>query len=118
VVPALLPRDVGGGSVDTERLEGKGDTQWNLDRILGALKQLEYMYSSRADDVGMYSGFIGPIWRCNLVCHTVESAKFIQGMARNKGLKAWVGEKSPFGERLVVLSLDLDTEDIERWERR
>lgn len=104
--------------MDTERTEGEGNPRWGLNEILGALKQVEYMYSSRADDVGMYSGFMGPIWRSNIICHTVELAKFIRGMAANKGLRAWVGEKSPFGERLVVLSLELTPEELSRWEKR
>lgn len=104
--------------MDTGRAEGEGNTAWSLNEILGALRALEYMYSSRADDVGHYTGFLGPIWRSNIICHTVELAKFIQGMAVSKGLRASISEKSAFGERLVVLSLELTPEELLRWEKK
>lgn len=103
--------------MDTERTEGEGNSRWGLNEILGALREIAYMYSSRADDVGMYSGYMGPIWRSNIICHTEELAEFIRTMAESKGLQAWIWEKSAYGNRLVVLSLELTPEELSRWER-
>ena len=96
--------------MDTGRTEGEGEGK--LRKALGTLRALEYLWESRADDVGNYRGYRGPIWRTNIICVSDEAGEVLQGVLLECGVEAMVREDSAFGGRLVVMSVELTNSEL------
>lgn len=97
--------------MDTGRTEN--EESGRLRKALGVLRELAYLYESRADDVGNYKGYQGPIWRTNIICVSDEAGEALRSELRECGVEAEVKNESAFGGRLVVMSVVL-TEDEAR----
>lgn len=90
----------------TENKEGR------LGRALGTLRGLEYLWESRADDVGTYRGYAGPIWRTNIICVSDEAGEALSEALKECGVEAAVRNDSAFGGRLVVMSVVLTNGEL------
>ena len=96
--------------MDTGWTEGEGEGK--LRRALGTLRGLEYLYESRADDVGNYRGYSGPIWRTNIICVSDEAGEVLSRVLNECGVEAEVKNESAFGGRLVVMSVELTNSEL------
>jgi hypothetical protein len=96
--------------MDTGRTEN--EESGRLRKALGTLRALEYLWESRADDVGNYRGYAGPIWRTNIICVSDEAGEVLRSELRECGVEARVREDSAFGGRLVVMSVVLEYWEI------
>jgi hypothetical protein len=96
--------------MDTGRTEN--EESGRLRKALGVLRELGYLWESRADDVGNYKGYQGPIWRTNIICVSDEAGEVLRGLLEECGVEARVREDSAFGGRLVVMSVELTNSEL------